>query len=39
MRQKVEHVEKERVGYACGNAGSLTQFEQAGDKLRKKFGA
>lgn len=39
MGQKLEHMEKECVGYACGNAGSLTQFEQARDKLRKKFRA
>lgn len=38
MRQKVERMEKECVGYAYGNVGSLTQFEQAGNKLRKKFG-
>lgn len=31
MRQKVERMEKECVGYAYGNVGSLTQFEQAGN--------
>lgn len=34
---KGERMEQECVGYAYGNVGSLTQFEQAGNKLRKKF--